>query len=191
MTPEIISLDVTGVTQLEIACKIDGNDALYGFGNPTLSTKENYKTISLPIPKAQDGYITDVLPAYQHGGNYSEYSLKDSGGTEYFSMGGVRYTDGMTMKRHYDYDYTWAIYNLASQYRSFKFTLGHVDDTNNNRATIVIVCDGVVVAEYSLTNDMSPKEVTLDVSNVNQLEISCKIDGNDSLYGFGNPTLTQ
>jgi tetratricopeptide (TPR) repeat protein len=189
MPPRMISLDVTGVSQLKISFKIEGYDTFYGCGNPILSVNPDREAAVLPIPKAQDGLIPDVLPAYQYTSRYKEYSLKTSGGTETFSMNGTKYTDGITMSSNNDP--VWGVYNLASQYKSLEFSFGHIDDTNNYKGKIQIYCDGNLVSEYSAASDTAVKNFTVDVTNVTQLKIVCNIEGYDTYYGLGNPTLTQ
>jgi tetratricopeptide (TPR) repeat protein/TM2 domain-containing membrane protein YozV len=189
MSPRMIALDVTGVSQLKISFMINGYDTFYGCGNPILSVDSDHETALLPIPKAQDGLIPDVLPAYQNTGNYKEYSLKSSGGTESFYMSGVKYTDGITMSS--SNDPVWGVYNLSSQYRSLEFSFGHIDDTNNYNCKLQIYCDGNLVSEYSVTSDTAVKNYTIDLTNVTQLKIVCNIEGYDTYYGFGNPTLKQ
>lgn len=138
--------------------------------------------------------MLDVVPAYQSGGNpYKEYSYKNSGGTEYFSMGGIKYTDGMTFSGDNNVfdEVSWAIYNLNGEYNTLEFTVCHVDGTFNGGAnTLQIFYDGELKEEIPLAPDMSPKKVSLNVSDVVQLKMQIHASGGDHpIYGVGNPMI--
>jgi len=81
---------------------------------------------------AANQYMTDIVPAYQSGQYehcYKEYSAYSSGGTESFSMGGVKYTNGMIFDLYNSYE-SWGVYNLNSKYNSINCIIGHVDDSS-------------------------------------------------------------
>ena len=138
--------------------------------------------------------MTDAVPAYESGGNpYKEYSALKSGGTEYFSMGGVKYTNGMTFNADDNIfeDVSWAVYNLGRKYSVIEFVLCHVDGSYIGREnTLHVFYDGVLKEEIPLAPDMSPKDISLDVSGVNQLKLQVYPSGGDGpLYGLGNPMI--
>lgn len=165
------------------------NEALVVFPDSQI-LKNKQKDIEGSYPQN----MTDVVPAYQSGGNpYKEYSAQKSGGTEYFTMGGVKYTNGMTFsadKNIFD-DVSWAIYNLNNEYSTLEFVVCHVDGTDNgSENTLHIFYDGVLKEEISLAPDMSPKSISLNVSGVVQLKLQVYPSGIDHpLYGLGNPIL--
>lgn len=135
-----------------------------------------------------------VAPSYNSGGNpYKEYSYSDSNETETFSMGGVKYTDGMTFNADINIfdDVSWAVYNLDSKYNTLEFTVGHVDGTfNGDKNTLQIFFDGELREEIPLSPDMLPESVTLDVSGVEQMKMQVLASGNDNpIYGVGNPII--
>ncbi len=129
-------------------------------------------------------YLTAISPAYQTGGNaYKEYSSYKSGGTESFSMAGIKYTDGMTFNADINVinDVSWAIYNLNSSYKTLAFTVGHVDNTYNGDSTVMqIFYDGKLEKEVELSPDMYPEKVSLNVNGVNQLKIQVLSSGSDN-----------
>jgi hypothetical protein len=142
-------------------------------------------------------YLPDILPAYQsndqHGYNYVEYSAFKSGGAERFRMGGVVYTNGFT----FNGNGSWAVYNTNGQFTKLTGVLCHVDGhggfTNEN-AVWQIWCDGVLVDEWPISNDMAPRNVSIDLRGVNQLKIQTagvgRYDLRDiGLFGLGNPIL--
>lgn len=139
--------------------------------------------------------MLDVVPAYQSGGNtYTEYSSKGSGAVDSFSMGGVKYTSGMTFNADINIfdDVSWAIYNLGGNYSSLEFVACHVDGTDIGDDTVLqVFYDGKLREEIPLAPDMSPTVVTLDLTGVNQLKMQVPSSGGDApLYGLGNPKIT-
>lgn len=138
--------------------------------------------------------MTDVVPAYQSGGNpYKEYSAQKSGSAEYFTMAGKKYTNGMTFNGDYNIfnDVSWALFNLEGKYKSLEFTVGHVDGSYLGDAnTLQIFCDGVLKKEIPLSPDMYPEVVSFDVTGVSQLKLQILDSGGDNpLYGVGNPMI--
>lgn len=138
--------------------------------------------------------MLDVVRAYQSGGNpYVEYSAKDSG-AESFSMGGIKYLDGMTLSADINIfdDVSWAVYNLGGKYRKLEFTTCHVDGTDlGDDAVLQVFYDGELKEEIPLSPDMLPIDVSLDLTGVNQLKLQVPSSGGDHpLYGVGNPKIS-
>ena len=138
--------------------------------------------------------MLDVVRAYQSGGNpYVEYSSKESG-AESFSMGGVKYLDGMTFNADINIfdDVSWAVYNLGGKYRTLEFTACHVDGTDLGDDTVLqVFYDGELKEEIPLSPDMLPVDVSLDLTGVNQLKLQVPSSGsNGPLYGVGNPKIS-
>lgn len=138
--------------------------------------------------------MVDVVPAYQSVGNaYREYSSKKSGATEYFTMGGVKYTNGITFNADYNHysEVTWAIYNLDNNYNTLEFIVCHVDGTDNgDQTSLQIFYDGVLTEEIPLTCDMSPTPISLNIDGIKQLKMQVITSGyNDPFYGLGNPII--
>ncbi len=151
---------------------------------------EKKETIQMSLPQN----MIEVVPAYHCGGNaYTEYCSLDSGGTETFSMGGVKYSNGMTFSADCNVfnDISWAIYNLEGKYTSLEFTVCHVDGTYNGDATVLqIFYDGNLSQEIPLKPDMSPQKVSIDLTGVKQLKLQVPASGADvPLYGVGNPLI--
>lgn len=146
------------------------------------------------IKDSYPGNMTDVVPAYQCGGNtYKEYSAKNSGSTEYFSMGGVKYTNGITFNADINIfdDVSWAVYNLEGKYSNLEFVLCHVDGTDLGKETFLeVYYDGERKEEISVTPDMAPKSISLNISGVTQLKMQIRSSGNNGPeYGLGNPMI--
>lgn len=146
------------------------------------------------LPDGTPKKMLSVAPAYQSGGNpYKEYSYSDNSGTETFSMGGIKYTDGMTFNADINIfdDVSWAVYNLGGNYNTLEFTVGHVDGTfNGDKNTLQVFFDGELREEIPLSPDMLPEPITLDVSGVGQMKMQVLASGNDNpVYGVGNPII--
>lgn len=165
------------------------NDALNILPNSQI-LKDKLQEIKSSYPQN----MIDVVPAYQSGGNtYTEYTSLKSGASEYFTMGGVKYTNGMTFNADINIfdDVSWAVYNLDNKYKSLEFILGHVDGSDLGRETFLeIYYDGELKEEISVTPDMLPKSVSLDLNGVSQLKMQVRSSGNNGpLYGLGNPVI--
>ena len=157
-------------------------------------------TVYIGAKPGETQYMTDVLPAYERGNAhyYKEYSAIKSGGTESFSMGGVKYLDGMTFGNNATWpDMSWAVWNLNGQYSSFTAVLGHIDGAGGRRGygskaedyRFDIFCDGVLRESFLFDVDMLPKTVSVDLRGVMQLKIVPNGFSDSPSYAFGNPIL--
>lgn len=144
-----------------------------------------------------DNKITNmiqVVPAYQTGGNeYKEYDPSINGATESFSMGGIKYTNGMTFDADINIfnDASWAVYNLNGEYTSLSFVVGHVDGTDLGEETVLqVIFDGNIHKEIALQPDMYPQNETIDITGVKQMKLQVLSSGSSNpLYGIGNPVI--
>ena len=137
-------------------------------------------------------YLIDVAPAYQVSNRgeyaYTEFSALKSGGVDKFSMGGVTYTNGMTLYGNRQ----WAVYNLNGQFTSLTAIAGHVDVSNPPAEWSYpdiyarFFADGRLVKEIAIYPGMLPIEFSIDLTGVNQLRIDGGVHGK---VGIGNPVL--
>jgi hypothetical protein len=162
------------------------------------------RSIFLGTKPGETQYMTDILPAYENNGTpystnvtYDEYSaiksIAATGKAAKFSLGGVEYTDGFVFDNRtsiWTAD-VWAVWNLNSQYNSLSATLSHVDGEGDGATTFEIYFDGVLHQTINVKSDMTPQEITLNLSGVNQLKIilTKNNDTSGAAYGFGNPLL--
>lgn len=165
------------------------NDAISSLPENSV-LNEKRQEVEDSIPKN----MIDIEPAYQSGGNtYTEYSASASGATDYFSMGGVKYTNGMTFNADYNIfdDVSWAVYYLEGQYQTLEFVVCHVDGTyNGDDTTLQIFYDEELREEIPLSPDMAPITVKLDLTGVNQLKMQVPASGADGpVYGIGDPKI--
>lgn len=149
-------------------------------------------------------YMFDIVPAYQSGRvvedgwarycfEYAEFSSKKSGGSDYFTMAGQKYTDGCYWQDCRE-ESPFAIYNLNGNYKNITGILGHVDGTNMIDAQLLFYADGKLISDIPLTGDMNLQNVTIDVTGVLQLKIVCKMgyyisSASECGYGLGNVTI--
>ena len=80
---------------------------------------------------------------------------------------------------------------MNKKYSTLTFTLCHVDGTDlGDNNVLQVIYDGVVKEEIEIAPDMTPKSISLDVSDVTQLKLQIGASGsNGPLYGIGNPVL--
>ena len=125
-------------------------------------------------------YLLDAHSAYSS----SEYTPYVNG--ELMYMGGKSYTNGFILS---EYNQGNAVFNIDGLYDTLRFTVGHVDNTDKNAATIKIYCDGVMKKEIEMNAEDLPRKVTLDVTGVRQLKFEIKIGYLGGSYGFANVTV--
>lgn len=183
--------------QVELLVDEDNTDEAKRILETALKIVPNSKAIKNKKQEINNLYhqnMVEIVPAYQSGKNeYKEYNTNKTGGTEFFKMAGIKYSDGMTFdadKSFYE-DITWAIYNLSGKYSSLSFTIGHVDDTDIGEKTVFqVLYDGKLEKEIPLAPDMIPQKVKLDVTGVKQLKLQVPSSESESpLYGIGNPII--
>lgn len=116
-----------------------------------------------------------------------QYSFLENKGTEYFSVAGKNYTDGMTAQRYSD---TASInFNLEGKYQRLSFNFGHLEGTRMEPAKLIVKLDGYVQIEYDINAEDYPKNFELDVTNALQLRFEVNLRG-DSGYAFTDMILT-
>jgi len=145
-----------------------------------------------PAPKPKVKYFFDVVKAYDiqsHVSGYKEYGENIS-----FKMLGDDYTNGCSFKIFPNKFYGNSIstfYNLKGQYKTLKGVLGHIGTTDASSGTFSIYFDDKLYKEYPITGNMVTKDIVLDVTGVNILQITVTRtdDGSHTTYGFGNVTI--
>lgn len=111
-------------------------------------------------------YLGDQLKSYSKSAWIKEYP-KDGN----FNMGGKRYTRGLQyfMKM---VDSQQVYYNLDAQYTTLSGLYGPTDDASYDRnGTVNIYGDGKLLGSFEAKNGDLPKEFSLNVTGVLQLEI--------------------
>lgn len=193
-TQKYESIIIEQVNNLKTEEKLDEASNLINDAINILPDSQILKDKLQEIKNSYPKNMIDVVPAYQNGGNtYTEYTSAKSGASEYFSMGGVKYTNGMTFNADINIfdDVSWAVYNLNGEYTNLDFIVGHVDNTyNGNETALEIFYDGQLKEEIPLAPDMLPTQINLDITGVKQLKMQVRSSGNDNpIYGLGNPII--
>lgn len=146
-----------------------------------LPNNTELKSLKSKVEKETPTYLLDVCKPY----SYEYYTEYINGET--FPMGGDDYTDGFTLNIG---NHGFAIFNVDSTYSSLSFMVGHVDDTALKDTEIKIYCDGVLKKTVSMDSKALPKKITIDITGVDQVEISSSGDTwQSAYYGFGNVTI--
>ena len=105
-----------------------------------------------------------------------------------FTMAGVKYTDGFTLKGGGSGAY--ALINLEKQYSTLSFYVGHIDKTSAHRdATLHIIADGNIIHEEKIKNSLTPQKIDVELNHVSGLKIF--LDRGSGEYGFANLFLKE
>lgn len=102
-----------------------------------------------------------------------------------FTMAGTKFTYGITSNNGYK-DTMYTVFYLGEQVSSVSFTLGHLDNQNQDAATFQLYLDEVLQEDFtkSLTSDMSNETVTVNTTGKKQMKVA--ISGSYARYGIGN-----
>jgi hypothetical protein len=80
----------------------------------------------------------------------------------------------------------WENRNLNGQFSTITGTIGRVDGTNQNASTISFIGDGVQLAAFSVDGNSLPSEISVDVSDVQILQIRIDIPARGAMVAFAN-----
>ncbi|MCD8180296.1 MAG: NPCBM/NEW2 domain-containing protein [Firmicutes bacterium] len=122
----------------------------------------------------------DVCGPYEYVEGHKEYRLTDN---EYFTMSGNKYTNGFTLGSNRD---SAALFNLNGKYESLSFTVGHVDGSAQEDATLNIYLDGIIAYTKDLKYEDVATKVTVPLNNALQMKIEVTGGHNftSNHYGF-------
>ncbi len=131
-------------------------------------------------------YLMEVCPPHtlHHYNSWHRCGTYFAENTEYFLMGGKKYTNGLTMAGCYSAD-TYALFNLNGKYSSLRLTIGPVDGADDP-SDIVFIVDGKIVAEYEVDTGDYPQEITVPLNGGLQLQIVTSENGGRYRTGLGN-----
>lgn len=170
--PKIVDIDVKGVKKLEI--KIEVKDELYGsinFANVILNEKGAIKSINPVGREFKTGYMTDVIEPYYVGDWY--YADNE----EMLYIGDKTYEKGFSFTGNP----SKYIFYLNKKYNTIKGVLGSMDTQGFK---VELICDGVSKGIYEFKDGHLPKDIEIDVKNVETFEM--KILESKSIEGFIN-----
>lgn len=171
--PQSFTLDVTGVSQLQIKKEIGYSEVNLANLKITKQTASTEKLTTEKVdgaPSLKDGvYLLDVLEPYEKGRFYwpfGKISKTTLGGENSMTMKSVRYFNGFKLGEP-----GYAIFNLQGQYKAMVATVG-LDDFENKKSTAVeFYGDGALIKKVDLPAGTLPVSVSLDLTGVKQFKI--------------------
>lgn len=110
-------------------------------------------------------YLNTVCPPYQSDGYKTPTTVE---------MAGQKYANVIKFD-NWGYG-GWALYNLNGQYDTLRFTVGHIDDTRMNDATLNIYLDNELSFSLDLDPNGLPQEVEVPLHNALQMKIEMTND---------------
>lgn len=143
------------------------------------------------ISEASEGAISyqasetgwmDVCRPYQ----YTEVTEYLPTSSESFSVGGVKYYEGYVFYNWYSTKISQVLYNVDGKFDSFSFKIGRIDNTKSADTTLYIFLDGKIYKEIDISASALDTEVTVPLTNVNQLKMVVQHDAHayDVYYGL-------
>lgn len=110
--------------------------------------------------------MLDIVRGYDPQ-NMKEYSFSKNKGTEYFSMAGNDYTDGLVALDNGRF--SGINFNLDGKYSHFNCYFGHLEGTDMVTAKLTIKVDGYVEKDIDVNPEDYPIQIDIDVTNAMQL----------------------
>lgn len=110
------------------------------------------------------------LPPYQVGFNCNVYDGSDL--KKFFSVSGVKYTEGVALKSSGAEGY--AVWNTNMQYSTMSFTIGHLDNESyaNADTTLTIYLNNSISQSYDLKHDSPSQQITVSLNNAANVKLS-------------------
>ena len=139
----------------------------------------------------EDGNKTNESPNYKNGTEFvasafdtvqAEIYINKSTGL-YFKMGGVKYTQGITLGEYSYRNGGKASFNVENVDK-VAFTVGCASQQMCSDDSLEVYADDNKIDTISLSDKMAPKEYTYDLTGVSKLTFSKP--GNYAVYGLGN-----
>ena len=193
------TLDVTGCRQLKFAWLLkEGNQnfgtstgGIYGLGDAYVATtKEAFNTItysSRELPNRPVKMVSE-LGTFGVFSNLQQAVFDGSSSNVTFSMGGVKYNEGIMLYTSNSLFVTkpaTASFNLDGKYKTISFITGHISNSNvYENDQIEIYADGVLIKTIDMKFHMIPQEHILDVTGCKHLEF---VSGKQTLASMERP----
>ncbi len=179
------TLDVTGCRQLKFTWLLEsGNElygsamgGIYGIGDAYVATtKEAFDTITYSSRELPDRPVKMVseLGAFGVVSNVEQAVFNGESSLITFSMGGVKYNEGLIMHSTNSMLVTnlaYASFNLDGQYDAISFVAGHISNSNvYENDQLEIYADGELIKTIELKFHLIPQEYVIDVTGCHHLE---------------------
>ena len=193
------TLEVKGCRQLKFAWLLkEGNQnfgtstgGIYGLGDAYVATtKEAFNTItysSRELPNRPVKMVSE-LGTFGVFSNLQQAVFDGSSSNVTFSMGGVKYNEGIMLYTSNSLFVTkpaTASFNLDGKYKTISFITGHISNSNvYENDQIEIYADGVLIKTIDMKFHMIPQEHILDVTGCKHLEF---VSGKQTLASMERP----
>ena len=193
------TLEVKGCRQLKFAWLLkEGNQnfgtstgGIYGLGDAYVATtKEAFNTItysSRELPNRPVKMVSE-LGTFGVFSNLQQAVFDGSSSNVTFSMGGVKYNEGIMLYTSNSLFVTkpaTASFNLDGKYKTISFITGHISNSNvYENDQIEIYSDGVLIKTIDMKFHMIPQEHILDVTGCKHLEF---VSGKQTLASMERP----
>ena len=193
------TLEVKGCRQLKFAWLLkEGNQnfgtstgGIYGLGDAYVATsKAAFDTItysSRELPNRPVKMVSE-LGAFGVFSNLQQAVFDGSSSNVTFSMGGVKYNEGIMLYTSNSLFVTkpaTASFNLDGKYKTISFKAGHISNSNvYENDQLEIYADGELIKTIDLKFHMIPQEYTVDVTGCRHLEF---VSGKQTLASMERP----
>ena len=194
-----VMVDVTGCHQLKFAWLTHEGNLAYGDGTGNFfgiadayvaTTKEALEAItytSRDLPNRPVKMVSE-LGAFAISSSVEEAVFDGSTQFSTFSMGGVKYNEGLIMRSTNSMLQTSpanASFNLDGKYDTISFIAGHISNSNvYENDQIEIYADGVLIKTIDMKFHMIPQQHIVNVSGCKHLEF---VSGKLSNYALERP----
>ena len=193
------TLDVSGCHQLKFAWLTDEGNLAYGdstgnffgIGDAYVATTEaalntiQYSSHDLPNRPAK---MVSELGAFAVSSSVEKAVFDGSTKFSTFSMGGVKYNEGLIMRSTNSLLQTSpanASFNLDGKYNTISFVTGHISNSNvYENDQIEVYADGVLIKTIDMKFHMLPQEHIVNVTGCRHLEF---VAGKLSNYALERP----
>lgn len=179
------TLEVAGCRQLKFTWLLEsGNElygsamgGIYGIGDAYVATtKEAFDTITYSSRELPDRPVKMVseLGAFGVVSNVEQAVFNGESSLITFSMGGVKYNEGLIMHSTNSmlvHNLAYASFNLDGQYDAISFVAGHISNSNvYENDQLEIYADGELIKTIELKFHLIPQEYVIDVTGCHHLE---------------------
>lgn len=136
------------------------------------------------VPGQADSWMK-LLPPYE----FNQWSKLYDGSNpkEYMTIAGKDVTEGIMLQDRAGVSFTasYALWNTDSKYNTMTFTVGHVDGTRDEDATLEVYLDGELSQSYDLEWDVAPKTINLPLNRSANVKLLVVKSDLHSQAGYG------
>ena len=126
-----------------------------------------------------------LLPPYEI--NKWSKTYDGSNLKEYMTVAGKDITEGVMLqdRNGISFDASYALWNTDLKYSTMTFTVGHVDGTSTDNATLEVYLDGELSTSYDLKWDGAPQTITVPLNRAANVKLLVVKSDLHSQAGYG------